>query len=89
MYMYSQTIGLFHHSLNALRYIKKKKKNLKRLCKFITNNNNNINLDLTELQHALIETADRVTEYKEYAIWVFRDLEKSVETIDHKLLNKF
>lgn len=79
--MYSQTIGLFHHSRNALRYIKK---NLKGLYKFITNNNDNINLDLTELQHALIETADRVTEYKEYAIWVFRDLEKSVETIDNK-----
>lgn len=87
--MYSQTIGLFHHSRNALRYIKK---NLKGLYKFITNNNDNINLDLTELQHALIETADRVTEYKEYAIWVFRDLEKSVETIDNKLplfINKF
>lgn len=80
--MYSQTIGLFHHSHNALRYIKK---NLKGLYKFITNNNDNINLDLTELQHALIETADRVTEYKEYAIWVFRDLEKSVETIDNGL----
>lgn len=79
--MYSQTIGLFHHSRNALRYIKKI---LKGLYKFITNNNDNINLDLTELQHALIETADRVTEYKEYAIWVFRDLEKSVETIDNK-----
>lgn len=50
--MYSQTIGLFHHSRNALRYIKK---NLKGLYKFITNNNDNINLDLTELQHALIE----------------------------------
>lgn len=53
--MYSQTIGLFHHSHNALRYIKK---NLKGLYKFITNNNDNINLDLTELQHALIETAE-------------------------------
>lgn len=53
--MYSQTIGLFHHSRNALRYIKK---NLKGLYKFITNNNDNINLDLTELQHALIETAE-------------------------------
>lgn len=59
--MYSQTIGLFHHSRNALRYIKK---NLKGLYKFITNNNDNINLDLTELQHALIEKSVEIIDNK-------------------------